>query len=119
MKILGMGWIEFLVILAIILIIFGPKQLPKLGRAIGKTVRNLKKGIGEDEEKQESVEPTSTEVAIVAVETPARQASAASQAAASVAQPEPAPAPAPSPAPTTQTAAPKVVKKTVVKKKAE
>ena len=109
MKILGMGWLEFVVILAIILIIFGPKQLPKLGKAIGKTVRNLKKGIGSDEEEakaEETAEPASTEVAIVAVE---------SKPAASAA---PAPEPAPAPAPAAQ-AAPKVVKKTVVKKKAE
>ena len=111
MKILGMGWIEVVIILAVILIIFGPKQLPKLGKAIGKTVKNLRKGIGEDEETapEAAAAPTSTEVAIVAVESaPAESATA----------PQPEPAPAPAPAPETA-AAPKVVKKTVVKKKVE
>ena len=113
MKILGMSWIEFVIILAIILIIFGPKQLPKLGRAIGKTVRNLKKGMGSDDE-QPAEEASSTEVAIVAVEpvptASASAASAASAAAASVtAEADSATSPAPAPAPT--------VKKTVVKKK--
>ena len=41
MKILGMGVPELLIILAVILLIFGPKNLPKLGGAIGKTVKNL------------------------------------------------------------------------------
>ena len=112
MRILGMGWPEVLVILAIILIIFGPKQLPKLGRAIGKTVRNLKKGIGDEEEGKAAdaaQAPASTEVAIVAVESvPAAQQAA----------PAPAPESAPAPAPAAA-AAPKVVKKTVVKKKVE
>ncbi len=111
MKILGMGWIEVVIILAVILIIFGPKQLPKLGKAIGKTVKNLRKGIGDDDEAAANAAPeaVSTEVAIVAVES-APAASAAAQ--------EPAPAPAPAPAPEAA-AAPKVVKKAVVKKKVE
>ena len=46
MKILGMGMPELLIILAVILLIFGPKNLPKLGGAIGKTVKNLREGMG-------------------------------------------------------------------------
>ena len=46
MKILGMGMPELLIILAVILLIFGPKNLPKLGSALGKTVKNLREGIG-------------------------------------------------------------------------
>ena len=64
MKILGMGMPELLIILAVILLIFGPKNLPKLGGAIGKTVKNLREGMGggkaieeaEDEEVIEEVE---------------------------------------------------------------
>ena len=44
MKILGMGMPELLIILAVILLIFGPKNLPKLGGAIGKTVKTLREG---------------------------------------------------------------------------
>ena len=36
MKILGMGTPELLIILVVVLLIFGPKNLPKLGSAIGK-----------------------------------------------------------------------------------
>lgn len=46
MKILGMGVPELLIILAVILLIFGPKNLPKLGSALGKTVKNLREGVG-------------------------------------------------------------------------
>ena len=46
MKIFGLGVPELLIILAVILLIFGPKNLPKLGSALGKTVKNLKEGMG-------------------------------------------------------------------------
>ena len=38
MKILGMGVPELLIILVVVLLIFGPKNLPKLGASLGKTV---------------------------------------------------------------------------------
>ena len=47
MKFLGMGVPELLIILVVILLIFGPKNLPKLGSALGKTVKNLREGMGE------------------------------------------------------------------------
>ena len=110
MKILGMGWIELVIILAIVLIIFGPKQLPKLGRAIGKTVRSFKKSVGDDEAASDdpagNQQADSEPVAKAASQLPAPAASS---------QAEPAPA---APAASAE-AAPKVVKKTVVKKKVE
>jgi sec-independent protein translocase protein TatA len=45
--ILGLGVPELLVILVIALVIFGPKNLPKLGSAIGKTVKNVREGMEE------------------------------------------------------------------------
>lgn len=48
MKLLGMGVPELLIILAVILLIFGPKNLPKLGASLGKTVKNLREGLGSD-----------------------------------------------------------------------
>lgn len=38
----GIGVQELLIIGVIALIIFGPRQLPKMGRAIGETMRELK-----------------------------------------------------------------------------
>ena len=51
MKILGMGVPELLIILVVILLIFGPKNLPKLGSALGKTVKNLRDGMGAGEKE--------------------------------------------------------------------
>ena len=45
--VLGMGVPELLVSLLVALIIFGPKNLPKLGSAIGKTVKNVREGMEE------------------------------------------------------------------------
>lgn len=38
----NMGYSELLIILAIVLIIFGPKKLPSLGRAMGKSIREFR-----------------------------------------------------------------------------
>lgn len=54
MKILGMGVPELLIILVVILLIFGPKNLPKLGNALGKTVKNLREGMGAGEEEKKA-----------------------------------------------------------------
>ena len=56
MKILGMGMPELLIILVVILLIFGPKNLPKLGGALGKTVKNLREGIGGGEKAIEDAD---------------------------------------------------------------
>ena len=53
--ILGMGPLEIGIILIVVLVIFGPKNLPKLGSALGKTVKNVREGMeGMDDEKPES-----------------------------------------------------------------
>ena len=49
----GIGVTELLIILAVVLLIFGPKNLPKLGSALGKTVKNLREGIGNKSEEPE------------------------------------------------------------------
>ena len=53
MKFLGMGVPELLIILVVVLLIFGPKNLPKLGSAIGKSVKSLRDGMSSDEGKPE------------------------------------------------------------------
>lgn len=47
--ILGLGVPELAVILIVVLVIFGPKNLPKMGAAIGKTVKNVRQGMEDDE----------------------------------------------------------------------
>ena len=39
------GATELLVILGVAVLIFGPSKLPKLGSALGESIRNFKKGI--------------------------------------------------------------------------
>ena len=41
----GIGGAEWLIILAVVLLIFGPKQLPKLGKMFGKTMREVRSGM--------------------------------------------------------------------------
>lgn len=45
MRIFGMGMPELIVILLVILVIFGPKNLPKLGSALGKAVKGVREGV--------------------------------------------------------------------------
>lgn len=54
------GGMELLIIAGVIVLLFGATKLPKLGGAIGESIRNFKKGIKEenpqlpeDESKQE------------------------------------------------------------------
>lgn len=46
----GLGTQELLIILVLVMIIFGAGKLPQVGSALGKGLRNFKKGINEDEE---------------------------------------------------------------------
>jgi sec-independent protein translocase protein TatA len=41
----GLGWLEVALILVVVLAIFGPKKLPELGGALGKTLRGFKEEI--------------------------------------------------------------------------
>lgn len=41
---------EWVVILIVALLIFGPKNLPKLGKSLGKTVKNIREGMSGDDE---------------------------------------------------------------------
>ena len=40
---LGLGTNEILIILAVALILFGPKKLPEIGKSLGQGLRELKK----------------------------------------------------------------------------
>ncbi|NJM68710.1 MAG: twin-arginine translocase TatA/TatE family subunit [Scytonema sp. RU_4_4] len=56
----GLGWTEVGVIVLVALLIFGPKKIPELGSALGKTLRGFKEELknpsdetNSEEEKQE------------------------------------------------------------------
>jgi sec-independent protein translocase protein TatA len=55
----GLGWTEVGVIVLVALLIFGPKKIPELGSALGKTLRGFKEELknpsddtNQEEEKQ-------------------------------------------------------------------
>ena len=45
----GLGFGEIVIVLAIVLLFFGGKKLPELGKALGKSMNNFKKGLKEIE----------------------------------------------------------------------
>lgn len=53
---------ELIIILVVALLIFGPKKLPEMGSAIGKSIKEFRKGMSEltspKEAKEEESEPT-------------------------------------------------------------
>lgn len=45
------GMTELLVVLIIVVVIFGPTQIPKLTKMVGKSIKNLRAGMAEDEDE--------------------------------------------------------------------
>lgn len=49
----NIGPLEIIIVLVIVLVIFGPKRLPDLGRSLGKGMREFKDSVtGKDDDKQ-------------------------------------------------------------------
>jgi sec-independent protein translocase protein TatA len=69
------GWMELLLILVIVLIIFGAGKIPQLGEGLGKAIKGFKKSVNE---------PDAVDI------TPAQEQSAQSQ---QLPQGQPAPSP--------------------------
>jgi sec-independent protein translocase protein TatA len=44
-----LGWSEILIILLVLVVIFGPKKLPQLGKSIGEGLREFKKSVKTDD----------------------------------------------------------------------
>ena len=86
MKLGGIGVPELLIILVVVLLIFGPKNLPKLGSALGKTVKGLRDGMGAGKKKEvteaadnaENVEDAEVLEEVVEEDEPEKPAPAAS-----------------------------------------
>ena len=66
------GVTELLIILAIALLIFGPKALPKLGKSIGRTIGNFKKGHQEAVDELDDEEETPKKKKTVVEDTEAK-----------------------------------------------
>lgn len=52
----NIGPLEIGIVLVIVLIIFGPKKLPDLGRSLGSSIREFKGGIGGGDEAEKKDE---------------------------------------------------------------
>ena len=62
---LGLHLPELIIVLAVALLIFGPKKLPEMGSAIGKSIKEFRKGMSElggpkDEHVEETKLPVSS-----------------------------------------------------------
>ena len=62
-----LGPMEIIIVLAIALIVFGPKRLPELGRGLGRGMRDFKSGLtgsDEDDRRAEEAEKRATAATI-------------------------------------------------------
>lgn len=58
----GLGWLEVGVIALVAALIFGPKKIPELGSALGKTLRGFKEELkNEPDQEESSLEPDQRE----------------------------------------------------------
>jgi sec-independent protein translocase protein TatA len=88
---------HLLIILAVALIVLGPKRLPEAGRALGKGLRDFRDAMsGEHREHEALVTPTVPEAPVPGYD-PQHQAAAAPPAPAPVTPPTPTAAPEPVP----------------------
>lgn len=46
------GTTELLIILMVVVVLFGPTQIPKLSKMMGKSIKNLRAGMSEDDEDE-------------------------------------------------------------------
>jgi sec-independent protein translocase protein TatA len=52
----GIGIWEILILLLVVLLVFGPKRLPEMGRSLGRGMREFKESIsGKDDDEDEVV----------------------------------------------------------------
>lgn len=83
------GWMELVLILIIVLIIFGAGKIPQLGEGLGKAIKGFKKSVHEPDPVDVTAVPAAPEQAVpVAQLAPAGQ-SAQPVLQATAAQPEP------------------------------
>lgn len=53
----GFHWPELIIIVAIALLVFGPKRLPEMGSSIGKTIREFQKSMREVTQPEQPATP--------------------------------------------------------------
>lgn len=77
----NIGPLEIAIVLILVLVVFGPKKLPEMGRGLGRGMREFKAGItgkgGESEAPAEIPAPATEAVDAVPVQEPVAAAGAA------------------------------------------
>lgn len=71
------GWMELLLILIIVLIVFGAGKIPQLGEGLGKAIKGFKKSVNEPDAVD--VTPTQADAAPPAQQLPPTQTTASAQ----------------------------------------
>ncbi|MDJ0715817.1 MAG: twin-arginine translocase TatA/TatE family subunit [Prochloraceae cyanobacterium] len=56
----GLGWPEVVIIGIVALVVFGPKKIPEIGSALGKTLRGFKEEMN-NSPKDDATEPEKKE----------------------------------------------------------
>lgn len=56
-----LGTMEIIIIVAVVLLIFGPSKLPQLGEGVGKMLRGFKKEMKASEEDQKATDAKAIE----------------------------------------------------------
>lgn len=61
MAIMGLpGGMEWIIILVVVLLLFGPSRLPSLGKSIGKTMKAIRDGVDGKDDDEDDAEVTTT-----------------------------------------------------------
>jgi sec-independent protein translocase protein TatA len=67
----NIGPLEIIIVLVVVLVIFGPKRLPELGKGLGRGMRDFKDAItGKDDEPKELDSEATTQQTTVQVPVP-------------------------------------------------
>jgi sec-independent protein translocase protein TatA len=67
----GIGIWELLILLLVLLLVFGPKRLPEMGRQLGKGMREFKDSVTGDSKDDEDVAVPPAEPAVLVPAVPA------------------------------------------------
>ena len=49
----NLGWGELLLVFVIVLVLFGARRLPEIGRSIGEAIKAFKKGMNDTDDKSD------------------------------------------------------------------
>lgn len=50
------GTTELIVVLLIVVVLFGPTQIPKLSKMLGKSIKNFRSGMADDDNDKKSAD---------------------------------------------------------------